>query len=208
MGVIGRAIQKNIIKINFTSPRQFAPLPHRIVDDKPYGGGAGMVMMAQPIIDSIDHVVQENPNATRIYLTPRGKLFDDKSARDFAQHDGFIFLCGRYRGIDERAVEYFAGTEVSVGDYVLSGGEVAAMAIIDSISRYIPTVLGNQNSLHEESFVNNLLDSPCYTRPETILDKKVPRILLQGNHLEIAKWRLKAQQKITSEKRPDLFLQK
>lgn len=207
-GVIGRAIQKKIIHIHFISPRQFAPLPHRIVDDKPYGGGAGMVMMAQPIIDSIDFIEKHNPKATRIYLTPRGQLLNDKRAQSLSQESGIVILCGRYRGIDERAVEYFSGTEISIGDYILSGGEIAAMAVIDSLSRYIPSVLGNTDSLQEESLVDGLLDPPCYTRPATILNQKVPSILLQGNHADIAQWRFETQKDITAKKRPDLLFKK
>lgn len=213
MGVIGRAQQSRKINIIFTNPRQFAAPPHRIVDDKPYGGGPGMVLQAKPIIDAIDHIAPTNPTAHRIYLTPRGQLFTDATARQLAQYNnhqptqprGLVLLCGRYRGIDERAIEYFNGTEISVGNYILSGGEVAAMAIIDAVARYIPGVLGNQDSTSQEALVDGLLDAPCYTRPETIRDKTVPAVLLAGDHQAIKKWRDEQRLQTTQNKRPDLL---
>lgn len=192
-GVIGRAIEHNKISLNHWQIRDFAHDTHRTVDDKPFGGGPGMVLMAEPLYQAINAAKEAAPEKARvIHLTPQGTPFHHGAAKQFAQ-DGtpLIFICGRYEGIDERIIDACVDEEWSIGDYVLSGGELPTMVMIDSISRLIPGVLGHEASAEEDSFNQNLLDFPHYTRPAIWRDHNVPAVLMDGNHQEIDNWRQK-----------------
>lgn len=205
VGVCGRAIADGRVSLHLWNPRDYAPPPHRVVDDRPYGGGSGMVLMAPPLMAAVQALRQENPNGAGIYLTPRGELFNDAMARELARQPGLVLLCGRYRGIDERAVELFGGREISVGDYVLSGGEPAAWVLLDAVLRHVPGVLGNAASPDEEAFADGLLDAPNYTRPPLFAGKAVPPVLLSGNHAQVAKWRRQQALNMTEKQRPELI---
>ena len=204
-GVCGRAFDDEKASARFWHLRDYAPLPHRIVDDRPYGGGSGMVLSAPPLLAAMRDVREKAPTAQAIYLTPRGELFDDSIARELASSSGVIFLCGRYRGVDERAVQQFGGRELSIGDYVLSGGELAALVIMEAVLRHIPGVLGCDNSAEEDAFSDGLLDAPSYTRPPIVEGVGVPDILLSGDHAAIAAWRKQTAEDLTAKCRPDLL---
>lgn len=204
--IIGRAAEKNIIKLNPVNIRDYTLEKHGKVDDTPYGGGAGMLMQAQPVYDA-HRAVSDGRKMRTVYVTPQGRPFDQKLAREFAKEEELILLCGHYEGIDERALEEVVTDYVSIGDYVLTGGELAAMVIIDAVARLIPGVLGNETSAQEESFHNDLLEYPQYSRPETWHGKQVPAVLLSGNHSEISKWRLTQSKERTKRVRPDLYEQ-
>jgi tRNA (guanine37-N1)-methyltransferase len=176
-----------------------------VVDDTPYGGGQGMVMKVEPIARAIDSVKSQNPFARTIYLTPQGEPFHQELARRFSSQSHLILLCGRYEGVDERVREIYIDEEVSIGDYVLTGGELAAMVLIDAISRFIPGVLGSNRSAEEDSFFNSLLEYPQYTRPFNFKGHCVPEVLLSGNHSAISSWRRKEALRRTSLRRPDLL---
>ena len=201
--IIGKALEKEIININTINIRDYTEDKHKKVDDYPYGGGAGMVMAAQPIVDSLNKV-KENNKGKVIFLGPRGKTFTHELAKELAKEDEIVFLCGHYEGIDERCYDYI-DLEISLGDFILTGGEMACIPIVDSICRLIPGVLGKSESFMEESFSEGLLEYPQYTRPEDFRGKAVPKILLSGHHDNIRKWRKAKSLKITMEKRPDLF---
>jgi len=203
-GVIARAIKKSIISITTWQLRDFSLNKYKNVDDKSYGGGAGMVMQVQPIRDCIIEIKKQNPKTKVIYLSPQGKKLDQDLVEKLTTYDSLTMLCGRYEGIDERVIENDIDYEVSIGDYVISGGELAAMVLIDSVSRRLPNVLGNKDSLND-SFANNLLDYPHYTRPESIDGDLVPEVLLSGNQAKIDAWRLEQAKKKTQQKRPDLL---
>ena len=206
LGVCGRAITAGKASLHCWNPRDYAPPPHHLIDDKPYGGGSGMVMKAEPLLAAAASARHHNPAAVPLYLTPRGKLFNQALAGELAKESGIILLCGRYRGIDERAVELFGGREISIGNYILSGGEVAAMAIADAILRHLPGVLGNEDSLHEEAFSKEgILDAPCYTRPAEFAGKRVPEALTGGDHAAVRRWRQQAIHRLTAGQRPDLL---
>lgn len=200
--IIGRAKEKGIVDINAINIRDYTKDKHKKVDDYPYGGGAGMVMCAQPIVDSIRQVKNSNKGKI-IFLGPKGRTFNQELAKELAKEEELIFLCGHYEGIDERAYEYI-DMEISLGDFVLTGGEMACIPIVDSILRMIPGVLKGTESYEEESFYSGLLEYPQYTRPEVFEDKEVPKVLLSGHHLNIKKWRKAKSLVITKEKRPDL----
>ena len=202
-GVIARAIKKSLLSINTWQLRDFSDNKHRNIDDKPYGGGAGMVMQVKPIRDCIAKVKQETPDSRVIYLSPQGRKLTHKLAQELSNLESITLLCGRYEGVDERVIETDVDMEVSIGDYVISGGELAAMVLIDAVSRHIPKVLGNQDSLND-SFTNGLLDCPVYTRPEVIDGQKVPAVLLSGHQANIDSWKGKESLKNTTKKRPDL----
>ena len=202
--IIGRAAEKNIIKLNPVNIRDYTLEKHGKVDDTPYGGGAGMLMQAQPVYDAHRAVTGDRKLRT-VYVTPQGRPFDQGLARELAKEEELILLCGHYEGIDERVLEEVVTDYVSIGDYVLTGGELAAMVIIDVVARLIPGVLGNESSAQEESFYNDLLEYPQYSRPETWHGKQVPAVLLSGNHSEIAKWRLTQSKERTKRVRPDLY---
>ena len=204
-GVIARAMKKSLISINTWQLRDFSSNKYKNVDEKPYGGGAGMVMQVKPIRDCISKIKKLNPNTKVIYLSPQGKKLDQNLVEELATFESITMLCGRYEGVDERVIENDIDIEISIGDYVISGGELAAMVVIDAISRRLPGVLGNEVSL-KDSFTGNLLDCPHYTRPEVINGQTVPKVLLSGDQAKIDAWRLEESIKITKQKRPDLLL--
>lgn len=202
--ITGRAVANNLISIDAVNIRDYTIEKHKKVDDYPYGGGAGMLMQAQPVFDAHRHVAGDKKIRT-IYVTPQGPTFTQKMAEEFAKEDELIFLCGHYEGIDERVLEEVVTDYVSIGDYVLTGGELPAMVMIDAISRLVPGVLNNDVSAEFESFQDDLLEYPQYSRPETWNGKKVPEILLSGHHANIEKWRLQQSILRTKERRPDLY---
>ncbi len=200
--IIGRAQEKKLININLVNIRDFSKDKHKKVDDTPYGGGAGMVMQADVVYDAYKSVA--NDKAKVIYLTPQGKKLNQKKVEELSKEKHLILLCGHYEGIDQRVIDKIVDEEISIGDYVLTGGEIPAMVLIDSVSRYVKGVL-KDDSIKEESFSNNLLEYPQYTRPEVFEGQSVPEILLTGNHKEIDKWRKEQSLKMTLEKRPDIL---
>ena len=200
--IIGRAQEKELININLVNIRDFSKDKHKKVDDTPYGGGAGMVMQADVVYDAYKSVA--NDKAKVIYLTPQGKKLNQKIVEELSKEKHLILLCGHYEGIDQRVIDKIVDEEISIGDYVLTGGEIPAMVLIDSVSRYVKGVL-KDDSIKEESFSNNLLEYPQYTRPEVFEGQSVPEILLTGNHKEIDKWRKEQSLKMTLEKRPDIL---
>jgi len=204
-GVIARAMKNSLISINTWQLRDFSLNKYKNVDEKPYGGGAGMVIQVKPIRDCISKIKQSSPNTKVIYLSPQGKKLDQNMVEELATFESITMLCGRYEGVDERVIENDIDFEISIGDYVISGGELAAMVLIDAISRRLPGVLGNEVSL-KDSFTDNLLDYPHYTRPEVIDNQAVPEVLLSGNQAKIDAWRLEQSIKKTKQKRPDLLL--
>lgn len=202
--ITGRAIEKKLIVINAVDIRDYTQDKHGKVDDYTYGGGAGMLMQAQPVYDAWKAVTGERRVRT-VYVTPQGKTFNQKLAGELAREEELVFLCGHYEGIDERVLEEIVTDYISIGDYVLTGGELPAMVMIDAISRLIPGVLNNEVSADTESFHNDLLEYPQYSRPEEWHGKKVPPVLLSGDHSKIAKWRLECSKERTSRMRPDLY---
>jgi tRNA (guanine37-N1)-methyltransferase len=203
-GVIARAIKKSIISIEEWQLRDFSENKYKNVDDKAYGGGAGMVMQVKPIRDCIKKIKEQEPKTKVIYLSPQGEPLNQNLVEKLSSFESLTLLCGRYEGVDERIIENDVDLEVSIGDYVISGGELAAMVLIDSVSRRLPNVLGNKDSLND-SFVNNLLDYPHYTRPESIDGDIVPEVLLSGNQAKIDAWRLEQAKNKTKQKRSDLL---
>ena len=203
-GVVARAIKKSIISIREWQLRDFSCNKYKNIDDKPYGGGGGMVMQVKPIRDCIAKIKGQTPETKVIYLSPQGQALNQSLVEKLASFDSLTLLCGRYEGVDERIIENDIDYEVSIGDYVISGGELAAMVLIDSVSRRLPNVLGNEDSL-KDSFTNNLLDYPHYTRPETIDGQTVPEVLLSGNQAKIDSWRNEQSIEKTNQKRPDLI---
>lgn len=200
--ILGKAIEKKLITINLVNIRDFSKDKHKKVDDAPYGGGAGMVIRPDVVYDAYKSVYEED--AKVIYLTPQGKTLDQKKVEDLSKEKHLILLCGHYEGIDQRIIDKIVDEEISIGDYILTGGEIPAMVLIDSVSRYVEGVL-SQESIKEESFSNNLLEYPQYTRPEVFEGEKVPEILLSGHHENIENWRKEQSLKITKQKRPDLL---
>ncbi len=200
--IIGRAQEKELIEINTTNIRDFSENKHKKVDDTPYGGGAGMVMMPDVVYRAYQSVKSEN--AKVIYMSPQGKKLDQKKVEDLSKESHLIILCGHYEGIDQRVIDKIVDEEISIGDYVLTGGEIPAMVLIDSVSRYVKGVL-KEDSIKEESFSNGLLEYPQYTRPEVFEGEKIPEVLLSGNHQNIDKWRKEKSLEITKMKRPDLL---
>lgn len=204
--IIGRAKEKGVLSIEAVNIRDFTENKHNRVDDYPYGGGAGMVMQAQPVYDAYRHVEKKIGRKPRvIYMTPQGKPFHQSMAEEFAKEEELVFLCGHYEGIDERVLEEIVTDYVSIGDYVLTGGELPAMVMIDAISRLLKDVLHNDTSAEFESFHDNLLEYPQYSRPEIWKDKRVPEVLLSGHHANIEKWRREQSIMRTVEWRPDLI---
>ena len=201
--IIGRAREKNLIEINVINIRDFSKDKHKKCDDAPFGGGAGMVMTPQPLFDAITSV--KTKDSLVILTSPRGQTFNQKLCKELSNFDHLIFVCGHYEGIDERIIELCIDREISIGDFVLTGGEIPAMAMVDAISRYVDGVLGNGQSLEEESFSSGLLEYPQYTRPAEFMGLKVPEVLLSGNHAEIAKFRKEQAEKITKSRRPDML---
>ena len=205
-GVSGRAFRDGIASAKFWNPRDFCEDARANTDDRPFGGGSGMVMRPPPLADAI-RAMRKECDAPLIFLSPQGKIFNHADSRRFAQAESLALLCGRYRGIDERIIRQFADEEISLGDFVLSGGEFAAMAVMDSVLRLRPGVLGNPESAGEDSFAigDFLLDSPCYTRPEIFEGEKVPPPLLSGDHSAIRRWRLEESIRRTWNRRPELI---
>ena len=204
-GVVGRARRNALVTLDIENPRDHTSDVHRTVDDRPYGGGPGMVMQYAPLAGAVAAARERSPkDSPVVYLSPQGGVFDQATARRYARLPGLILLAGRYEGVDERFIESQVDEELSIGDFVLSGGEVAAMAVIDAVVRLLPGVLGDDESAAQDSFMEGLLDCPHYTRPEEIEGRNVPDVLLSGDHAEIARWRLKQALGRTYERRPDL----
>jgi tRNA (guanine37-N1)-methyltransferase len=205
-GVIGRAVKKGLIEVAVYNPRDYTVDKHRTVDDRPYGGGPGMLMMVQPLADAIASAkAAASKQVMVVYLSPQGRKLDFDGVQSLSQYTDLVLVAGRYEGIDERIIETLVDQEWSIGDYVLSGGELPAMVLMDAVSRLIPDVLGHKQSAVEDSFTNGLLDCPHYTRPETYEDRSVPEVLLSGDHEKIRQWRLKESLKRTQQRRPDLL---
>lgn len=204
--IIGRAIDAGLLEINAVNIRDYSTNKHMKVDDYPYGGGAGLVMQPEPVYRAYQDLTKDMKKKPRVvYLTPQGTTFYQEMAKELAKEEELVFLCGHYEGIDERVLEEIVTDYVSIGDYVLTGGELPAMVMIDSISRLVPGVLHNDDSAGDESFENGLLEYPQYTRPPVFLDKEVPEVLLSGHHENIRKWRHEQSVKRTKERRPDLW---
>ena len=204
--IIGRAIEAGLLEINAVNIRDYSTNKHMKVDDYPYGGGAGLVMQPEPVYRAYKDLEKDMKKKPRVvYLTPQGTTFHQEMAKELAKEEELVFLCGHYEGIDERVLEEIVTDYVSIGDYVLTGGELPAMVMIDSISRLVPGVLHNDDSAGDESFENGLLEYPQYTRPPVFLDKEVPEALLSGHHENIRKWRHEQSVKRTKERRPDLW---
>ena len=204
--ILGRAIERGHISLTATDIRDYAGNKHNKVDDTPYGGGAGMVMQAGPVCDAYESIAAECKKRPRVvYMTPQGHTFNQSMAEELAKEKDLIFLCGHYEGIDERVLEEIVTDYVSVGDYVLTGGELPAMVMMDAIARLVPGVLHNEASAEFESFQDNLLEHPHYSRPETWHEKKVPEVLLSGHHANIEKWRREQSVIRTAKRRPDLL---
>ena len=205
-GVFGRAVKSGIIQVDMFNPRDYTTDKHRTVDDRPYGGGPGMLMMVQPLTDAISDAKSAlGENSVVVYLSPQGKTLNQTEVQSLTQLPNIILVAGRYEGIDERVINALVDQEWSIGDYVLSGGELPAMVLMDSVSRLLPDVLGHKQSAVEDSFTNGLLDCPHYTRPEVLNGEAVPSVLLSGNHEKIRQWRLTKSLERTLDRRPDLL---
>ena len=205
-GVVGNAISDNKIRIDYFDPRDHADNKHGSIDDKPYGGGPGMVMQATPVLESIDQARDNSLDIPVFFLSPRGKTFDQNKAKELSKMDKIILVSSRYEGLDQRAIDQTDNhEEISIGDYILSGGEAACTVVIDSIARLIPGVLGDDESILEESFSDGLLEYPHYTRPSEVNGESVPDILLSGDHKKIEQWRKIQSLKNTQMRRPDLI---
>ncbi len=209
-GVTKRAINNNLIKVECFNPRDFTTDKHQTVDDRPYGGGPGMLMMVKPLEDALQaaKITCKNanyPNPKVIYVSPQGRVLNQQGVMELSANESMIFICGRYEGIDERFIQTQVDEEWSIGDYVLTGGELPAMILVDAVSRFIPGVLGKSESAFEDSFANGLLDCPHYTRPEVYNNLVVPEVLTSGNHKKIDEWRLKQSLQRTLKRRPELL---
>jgi len=217
-GVVGKAIQRGILSLHYWNPRDYADNKHNRVDERPYGGGPGMLMQYLPLQKSLEAAKKQNPNSMVIYLSPQGRQLDQKGLAELAERlgvnnemqtsgekSGLILINGRYEGVDERFIESSVDQEWSIGDYVISGGELASMVMIDGLSRLLPDVLGHEDSAEQDSFKNGLLDCPHYTRPEIVDGKSVPSVLVSGDHKAIKNWRMKQSLGRTYQRRPDLL---
>ena len=206
-GIVRRAAESGLIEVALHDLRDYTHDRHRQVDDRPFGGGAGMVMKPEPLFRAVESITHTGDSArTRtVLLSPQGRLFDQRTARDFSGLDQLVLICGRYEGVDERVAEYLVDDEVSIGDYVLSGGEFPAMVVVDAVTRLIPGALGCEQSAEQESFSEGLLDCPHYTRPPEYRGIRVPEMLLSGNHGEIERWRRRKALEKTARRRPDLI---
>ncbi len=205
VGVTGRALERGLAEIVLWNPRDYTHDLHRTVDDRPYGGGPGMVMMVEPLRAALAEAKTAAPDSKVVYLSPQGRRFDQATARSLADEPGLVLLAGRYEGIDERLIEAYVDDEVSIGDYVLSGGELPAMVLMDAVIRLLPGALGHADSAEQDSYVDGLLDCPHYTRPEEIEGRTVPEVLKSGNHELIRRWRLQQSLGRTWLRRPDLL---
>jgi tRNA (guanine37-N1)-methyltransferase len=203
--ILGKAREKGLLRVRVTDIRDFADGKHRVTDDVPYGGGAGMVMKPEPLVAAIEAARQRDPAARVVLLSPQGARFDQSKAQQLTNREAVILVCGRYEGVDERVLRW-VDEEISLGDFVLSGGEIAALAVIDAVARLVPGVLGNELSAHAESFsAEGLLEGPQYTRPAEFRGLRVPEVLLSGDHKKIAQWRHEQAVARTRERRPDLL---
>ena len=204
-GITGRAVQQGLVGLSHSNPRDFTDDRHRTVDDRPFGGGPGMVMKVAPLAQAIRAAREQAAEPARVILSPQGRRFDHRKAVTLAQERALVLVAGRYEGVDERLIEREVDEELSIGDYVLSGGELAAMVVMDAVIRQLPGVLGHALSAQEDSFADGLLDCPHYTRPEVYGEQAVPEVLLSGDHEKIRRWRLKQALGRTLERRPDLL---
>ena len=204
-GITGRAIETGLLEIKLWNPREFSYDKHKRVDDRPYGGGPGMVMQVQPLQDAIRCAKKQQPEAKVLYLSPQGKRLDQQAVKKLAQNSALILVNGRYEGVDERLITSEIDEEWSIGDYILSGGELAALVLIDAVTRCLPGALGNADSIHQESFEKNRLDFPHYTRPVKFQGLSVPEVLNSGDHKQILRWRLKQSLGRTWQRRPELL---
>lgn len=207
-GIIARAVRQGVLEIRVWDLREFATDKHRSTDDEAYGGGPGMVMLAEPVLRCVDRIREEAKDGAVPHLvmtSPQGRVFDQNAARAFAAQSWLVFLCGRYEGFDHRVHELLEPDEVSIGDFVVSGGELPAMLMADAVGRMIEGVVGNSGSVEQDSFFNGLLDYPHYTRPEVVRGLRVPDVLLSGHHAQIEAWRKEQAMQATREKRPDLL---
>ena len=203
--ILGRAREQGLIDVQCVDIRPFSDRKHKNTDDYPFGGGAGMVMRAQPIMDAMAHVTGENFQGRRIYMGPRGTTLTTAKARELAREEELVLLCGHYEGVDQRALDACIDEEISIGDYILTGGELAAMVLTDCVARFIPGVLGSAESPEEESFSDGLLEYPQYTRPRELNGMEVPEVLLSGDHAKIRAWRRQESLRATKRFRPDLL---
>ncbi len=204
--ITGRAVEKGLLSLDTVNIRDFSVNKHNRVDDYPYGGGAGMVMQAEPVYLAYQSIAEKLPEKPKVlYMSPQGKVFNQRMAEELAQEEELVFLCGHYEGIDERVLEEIVDEEVSIGDYVLTGGELPALVIMDAVSRLVGGVLHNEDSAEFDSFHDNLLEYPQYSRPEVWRDKAVPPILMSGHHANVEKWRREQSLIRTLERRPDLL---
>lgn len=203
--ILGRAQKEELISVQATNIRDYTLNKQKHVDDYPYGGGAGMVMQGQPIYDAYQSLMPQAAGARVVYMTPQGRPFTQRVAEELAQEEKLVFLCGHYEGIDERLIEEIVTDEISLGDFVLTGGELAAITMIDAVSRLVPGVLGKEESFADESFSDGLLEYPQYTRPPVFMGRTVPEVLLSGHHANVAKWRREQALLRTAKKRPDLL---
>lgn len=204
-GVTGRAIERGGVTLKVWNPRDYAGDPHRTVDDRPYGGGPGMVMRVEPLTDVLDDIAAVAPDSPVVYLSPQGRRFDQRAAHEMVRRPGLVLLAGRYEGVDERLIESRVDEEWSIGDFVLSGGELPAMVLMDTVIRLLPGVLGHADSAEQDSFADGLLDCPHYTRPERLDGRDVPAVLLSGDHAAIRRWRLQQALGRTWLRRPELL---
>ena len=203
--ILGKALERNLVAIRLHNIRDFAADKHQMTDDRPFGGGEGMVMKPEPMVAALESVLADGPPARVVLLTPQGRLFSQESARELARCPRVVLLCGRYEGVDERVAQHFVDDELSLGDFILTGGELAAMVVIDVVTRLLPGVLGNAASAEAESFAEPILECPQYTRPQVFRGHAVPDVLLSGNHQTIRKWRRGQALLRTQLRRPDLF---
>ena len=203
--ILGRAREEKLVEIEPVDIRPFSDRKHKNTDDYPFGGGAGMVMLAQPICDAVRHLRAQGYTGKCIYMSPRGKTFTQQKVVELAQEENFILLCGHYEGVDQRAIDAVVDEELSLGDFVLTGGELAAMTVCDAVVRFVPGVLGSSDSTEEESFTGGLLEYPQYTRPRVFEGAETPEVLLNGDHAKIRAWRRQQSLLITAKVRPDLF---
>ncbi len=207
--IISRAVENSLINVKAIDIRDFTPSKHKKVDDYPYGGGAGLVMQAEPIYNTYMSIKDKlNENTKVIYMSPKGRVFNQQIAQELSKEKDLVILCGHYEGVDQRIIDEIVTDEISIGDYILTGGELSAMVIIDSVSRLLPSVLGKAESFEDESFSDGLLEYPQYTRPQSFLGREVPDVLLSGNHAKIKEWRLQQSIKLTKERRPDILKNK
>ncbi len=203
--IIKRAREKNLIKTNVINLRDFAEGKHRVTDDSPYGGGVGMIMKPEPIVKAVEAIKAQKPGSKVALMTPQGKTLNQEYAKVLSEESSWIIICGRYEGIDERVRQHFVDEEISIGDYILTGGEVPALVLIDVLSRFIPGVIGAEEAVENDSFSNSLLEYPQYTRPANFRGFQVPEVLLSGNDKRIQDWQHKEGLKRTLERRPDLL---